>query len=142
MNDAKKQAYIRIGIMVALLLLSAFMVFYVKNIWFKIPFVIISVALVVFLGRLYISYKRKKLYFDGKVLAINPPKRKIGRYSIILQNGKVSKKLYSYQEPKMKKGLNYVVVYEEKSFNILEVQEAKFQMMNMKAIKKNPKFKI
>jgi len=59
-NDAKKQAYIRIGIMVALLLLSAFMVFYVKNIWFKIPFVIISAALVVFLGRLYISYKRKK----------------------------------------------------------------------------------
>ena len=42
----------------------------------------------------------------------------------------------------MKKGLNYVVVYEEKSFNILEVQEAKFQMMNMKTVKKNPKFKI
>ena len=42
----------------------------------------------------------------------------------------------------MKVGGNYVVVYEEKSFNILEVQEMKVQMAGMTAIKKNPKFKM
>jgi len=102
----------------------------------------IAVAGIVFLVRLYITYKRKKLYFDGKVLVIKPPKRAIGRHTVIMQKGKVSKKLYTYQKPTMKVGGNYVVVYEEKSFNILEVQEMKVQMAGMKAIKKNPKFKM
>lgn len=128
--------------MVGALLLSLFMVFSKIHLFFRVFFGIIAVGLIVLLIRLYISYKRKKLYFDGKVLVITPPKRKIGRYSVVLQNGKVSKKLYSYQEPKLKKGVHYVVVYEEKSFNILEVQEQKFQNMNVKSLKKNPKFKL
>lgn len=133
---------LRIGIMVAVMLLSIFMAFYVKNIFLKIPFIILAGAVIALLVRLYIAYKRKKLYFDGKVLSITPPKRKIGKYTIILKNGKVSKKFYSLQKPEMKLGNTYVVVYEEKSFNILEFQEAKFQMMNMKGINKNPKFKM
>ncbi|EHL18126.1 hypothetical protein HMPREF9630_01121 [Peptoanaerobacter stomatis] len=142
MNDLRKKAIIRIGIMVAIMLLSIFLAFYIKNIFLKIPFIIIAGGVAALLIRLYISYKRKKLYFDGKVLTITPPKRKIGKYSIIIKNGKVSKKFYSFQKPEMKLGANYVVVYEEKSFNILEFQEAKFQMMNAKAVSKNPKFRM
>lgn len=142
MNDLKKKAMIRIGIMVAIMLFSLFMSFYVKNIFLKIPFIILAGVIIALLVRLYISYKRKKLYFEGKVLAITPPKRKIGKYTVILKNGKVSKKFYSLQKPDMKFGNTYVIVYEEKSFNILEFQEAKFQMMNMKGLNKNPKFRM
>ena len=138
MNEARKQAFIRIGLIVVAVLLSVFLAFYIKNVFLKIPFIIIAIAGTVFLVRLYITYKRKKLYFDGKVLVI----RAIGRHTVIMQKGKVSKKLYTYQKPNMRVGGNYVVVYEEKSFNILEVQEMKVQMAGMKAIKKNPKFKM
>ena len=142
MNEARKQAFIRIGLIVVAVLLSIFLAFYINNVFLKIPFIIIAIAGTVFLVRLYITYKRKKLYFDGKVLVIKPPKRAIGRHTVIMQKGKVSKKLYTYQKPNMRVGGNYVVVYEEKSFNILEVQEMKVQMAGMKAIKKNPKFKM
>ena len=85
MNEARKQAFIRIGIIVAAVLLSIFLSFYIKNVFLKIPFIIIAVAGIVFLVRLYITYKRKKLYFDGKVLVIKPPKRAIGRHTVIMQ---------------------------------------------------------
>ena len=128
--------------MVAILFLSIFLSFYIKNIFLKIPFIIVAAIIIFLLVRLYISYKRKKLYFDGKILTITPPKRKIGKYTIIIKNGKVSKKFYSLRKPQMKLGGHYVVVYEEKSFEILDFQEAKFQNMNMKSVGKNPKFKM
>lgn len=59
MNDLRKKAIIRIGIMVAIMLLSIFLAFYIKNIFLKIPFIIIAGGVAALLIRLYISYKRK-----------------------------------------------------------------------------------
>ena len=38
MNEARKQAFIRIGLIVVAVLLSIFLAFYIKNVFLKIPY--------------------------------------------------------------------------------------------------------
>ncbi len=143
LQDAKRQAFIRLSLISLVMILFLSGAFYFKNIIIKIIFAIIGGALAALLIRILIAYKRKKLYFDGKVISVTKPKRKIlGKYSIVIKKGKVSKKFYAYTDPKFTLGKDYVVVYEEKSLIIMDSQEAKFQMMGQGAIGKNPKYRM
>lgn len=112
----------------AFLLFTAGAIFF-KQWWAKIPFVILAGVVGAFLVRIAISYRRKKFYFEGKVLSIIPPKKKFGKHSVIMKNGKVSKKLFSLQKPQMKVGGLYGVYFEEKSLEILKSEPVRVQMI-------------
>lgn len=142
MQGAKKQAFIRLSLISLAMLLFFAGAFNFKNVILKVLFAILGTIVAALLIRILIAYKRKKLYFDGKALSVTPPKRKIGRYTVVLKRGKVSKKFYSLSNPNFTIGKDYVVVYEDKSMTILDSQEAKFQMVGAKAVNKNPKYKM
>lgn len=112
----------------AFVLFAAGSVFF-KSLWLKIPFVILAGVVGALLVRVWISYRRKKFYFEGKVLSVIPPKQKLGRHAVIIKNGKVSKKLFSLQKPNMKVGGLYGIYFEDKSLEILKAEPLKIQML-------------
>lgn len=128
MENQRRQA-ITIGvIMGAILILCLFLVFYLNKWYFKIiPLIPAGIIIAIFI-RMFLLYKRRKLVFTGKVLTISKPTGKVlPKWTVIMKEGNVSKKLFSLEEPKMKIGKIYSVAYEEKSNNILMVEEVTFQ---------------
>lgn len=129
MESQKRKVILRIAAMVALFLLLIAGAIWFKSWWIKAPLIILAAVLAAFLVRIGISYKRKKFYFEGKVLSIVPPKGKFGKTSIIMKNGKVSKKMYSLQKVNMKVGNNYGVYIEDKSNEVIQYQPIKAQVI-------------
>lgn len=127
----KNKAYLRIGSMVVVFLLSVGGIFLYKPIWAKVIFAIISGILGYILYRTYLSFKRKKYYLEGKILSVVKPKNKfgVGKTVVIIKAGKVSKKIYSWQPITMKIGGTYGIYYEEKSNQIIKYQSLQKSMM-------------
>lgn len=141
MEVEKRNFYIRIGLLVLAFVLPMTGVFLLKSWWFKVPLIVIAAAAAALLVRIWISYKRKKYYFEGKVLSILPPKKKFGKHIIILKNGKVSKQLFALQKPNMKVGGLYGVYFEEKSLEILKWEPVKVQMVRGTKSQSTPQMK-
>lgn len=129
MENEKRKFFIRIALMVFAFVLLTAGAIAIKSWWFKVPLIILAGVVGAFLVRIGISYRRKKFYFEGKILSIIPPKKKLGKYAVIIKNGKVSKKLFSLQKPNMKVGGLYGVYFEEKSLDILRAEPVKVQIM-------------
>lgn len=146
MENDKKKAIIFISGLGILFLICLGLIFVLDKWYFKLIFGILAIIPAVILIRFFIAYKRNKNIFSGKVIAINKPSGKIvKKWTVIMKNGKISKKLYSLEEPKMKVGGTYGVAYEEKSNLILQVEQVQYQMVKnmMKGmnLNSNPKFK-
>lgn len=105
-------------------------VFLYTSWWLKVPSAILAVVLGFMLVRMYLSHKRKKYAIQGKILSATPPKNrfKVGKYTYIVKSGKVSKKLYSWQNLNLKVGQNYALYYEEKSNQIIKHESLKLNM--------------
>ena len=129
MESQKRKVMLRIAAMIAAFLVLIAGAIWFKSWWIKAPLIILAAAPGAFLVRIAISYKRKKFYFEGKVLSIVPPKGKFGKTSVIMKNGKVSKKLFSLQKLNMKVGNDYGVYFEDKSNEIIQYQPIKPQVM-------------
>lgn len=135
MEAERKKAMLRIGAIIAVFFILLGGAFYFKNIFVKVILGALAAAVGVFLGRIYISFKRKKLYFEGQCLMVQDPAKKLKRYVVYIKNKNVTKKLYSLTKPAMKKGKTYGLYYEEKSNNILKYEELKFNMSLAKGSK-------
>lgn len=137
--DERKRAQLILGGVIGAFVLSVVGIFYFQHIAAKIIFGIIAVALGVFLVRNYLTYKRKKYYVAGRVLAVTYPKGRLsmGRTVIMVKEGKVSRKLYSWDRPKLKIGSNYAFYCEEKTNNILKYDAINASMASGKVSRKN-----
>ena len=129
MESQKRKVLLRIAAMIALFLVLIAGAIWFKIWWVKAPLIIIAAAVGAFLVRIGISYRRKKFYFEGKVLSLVPPKGRFGKTSIIIKNGKMSKKLFSLQKVNMKVGNIYGVYFEEKSNEVIQYQPVKTQVI-------------
>ncbi len=129
MESQKRKVMLRIAAMVVAFVLLVVGVIWFKSWWIKVPLVLLAGLIGAFLVRIAISYRRKKFYFEGKVLSITPPKGKFGKTSVILKNGKISKKLYSMQKLNMRVGNDYGIYFEDKSNEIIQYQPIKPQVM-------------
>lgn len=127
MESQKRKVMLRIGAMIAGFLALSIGAIVFRSWWIKVPLILIAAVLGAFLIRIAISYRRKKYYFEGKVLSVTPPKGRFGKYSVIIKNGKISKKLYSLQKLNLKIGSYYGFYFEEKSNEILQSQAIKIQ---------------
>lgn len=141
LEKEKKEFYLRIALMALAFVLLMTGSFVFKSWWLKIPMLILAGVVGALLVRIGISYRRKKFYFEGKVLSVIPPKKKLGRHAVIIKNGKVSKKLYALQKPNMKVGGLYGVYFEEKSLEILKSEPLKVQLLRGTKAQSTPQMK-
>lgn len=143
MMDKDRKKGIIILVLIGIAFLFFFSMIFIMNKWyFKLIFGILSVIPAAILIRTYLGYKRKKLAFTGKVLQIKKPDQKfMQKWTVIMKNGKISKKFYSLEQPDMRVGRTYGVFYEEKSNLILQIENPEFQIMSATDIKSNPKFR-
>lgn len=124
----KKRAYIILGLMAAGFIFSCTMIFIMSKWYFKLLFAVPAVMLGVILARTLLAFKRRKLVFTGKVLTVTKPAKKLlPKWTVIMKDGKISKRFYSIEDPKMKIGAVYSVAYEEKSNTILKTEAVTFQ---------------
>lgn len=142
MDKDKKKAILILSLLGLAAAIFLVLVFVLDKWYFKLIFAILAIIPAVILIRAYISYKRKKLVFSGKVLVIKKPDSKlVPKWIVIMKNGKISKKFFTLEEPEMKVGKTYVVAYEEKSNVILKVENPQIQMLKATDLKSNPKFR-
>ena len=127
MESQKRKVMLRIGAMIAGFLALSIGAIVLDSWWIKVPLLLLAAVLGAFLVRIAISYRRKKFYFEGKVLSVAPPKGRFGKHSVIIKNGKISKKLYSLQKLNLKIGSYYGFYFEDKSHEILQTQPIKIQ---------------
>lgn len=129
MSD-KTKAYLRIGAMAVLFIALLAMAVFYKSLWIRIPAVILAAGLGWILYRTFLSIKRKKHAIYGKVLSVTKPKNrfKIGKTVVVVKAGKVSKKLYTWQQLNLKIGNDYGFYYEEKSNQIIKYETIKMNM--------------
>lgn len=141
LESEKRKAILRIAAMVVVFIALVAGAIFINSWWIKAPFIVLAAALGAFLIRIFVSLKRKKYYFEGKVLSITPPKGKFGKYAIIMKNGKISKKLFSLRKLSMKTGNYYGVYFEEKSNEIIQFQPVRVQVMRPQKGQGGPKLR-
>lgn len=130
MSD-KNKAYLRLGAMgVAFVALIA-LVFINQSLWVRVPSAILAGVLGYVLFRTFLAMSRKKHMIYGKVLSVTKPtnKFKIGKTVVVVKSGKVSKKLYTWQQINLKVGNDYGFYYEDKSNQILKYETMKMSMV-------------
>lgn len=123
----KTKAYVRIALMVIAFVASVAMVFVYKSLWIRILALILSIGLGWILFRTFLAFKRKKHAIYGKVLSVTKPKNKfgIGKTVVVVKAGKVSKKLFTWQQINLKIGNDYGFYYEDKSNQIIKYETVK-----------------
>ncbi len=130
MSD-KTKAYLRLAAMALMLVALIVIIFVYQNLWLQIPAGVVAGALAWILYRTAISMIRKKHVIYGKVLSITKPQNKInfGKTTVLVKSGKVSKKLYSWQQLSLKVGNDYGFYYEDKSDQIIKYETLKLNQM-------------
>ena len=130
MSD-KNKAYIRIVAIAVMFVALLALAFINSSLWIRIPSLILAGALGYVLFRTFLAMSRKKHLIYGKVLSVTKPKNKfkIGKTVVVIKSGKVSKKLYTWQQINLKIGNDYGFYYEDKSNQILKYENMKMSMV-------------
>ena len=130
MSD-KNKAYIRIAAIAVMFVALLALAFINSSLWIRIPSLILAGALGYVLFRTFLAMSRKKHLIYGKVLSVTKPKNKfkIGKTVVVIKSGKVSKKLYTWQQINLKIGNDYGFYYEDKSNQILKYENMKMSMV-------------
>lgn len=127
----KTKAYLRLAAMAAGTLLMLYFAITSKSWWIKVPSILLGAGLGWLVYRSILSIIRKKHAIYGKVLTMVKPKNKYGwgKTTVIVKSGKVSKKLYTWQQLPLKIGSDYGFYYEEKSNQIISYEIIKASMV-------------
>lgn len=128
----KNKVYLRLGAMIVAFVALVALIFTNSSLWVRIPSAILAGALGYVLVRTFIAMKRKKHMIYGKVLSVTKPKNrfKVGKTVVVIKSGKVSKKLYTWQQINLKVGNDYGFYYEDKSNQILKYETMKMSMVS------------
>lgn len=139
LEKEKRNAIIRIALIVAVFLGFLGTAIFVNNIWIRVFAGILAAGVGALLVRIIISIRRKKFYFEGQCIAVQQPKGKFKKTTVYLKQGKITKKLHSVQPVNMKKGGIYGVYFEEKSNEIIKYEALKVNFsLSRKNNKNNP----
>lgn len=127
----QNKAYIRLAAMGVAFTSLLTLTFISKSLWIRIPSLILAGGLGYILFRTFLAMYRKKHLIYGKVLSVTKPNNrfKFGKTVVVIKTGKISKKLYTWQQINIKVGNDYGFYYEDKSNQILKFESLKMSMV-------------